>query len=44
MWHAFWQGGVMDSSFWNERTGWWVGVGRIRLERHEDEESRNEKV
>jgi len=34
----------MDSSFWNERTGWWVGVGRIRLERHEDEESRNEKV
>jgi hypothetical protein len=21
----------MQSSFWNERTGWWVGVGRIRL-------------
>jgi len=30
-WHALWQGGVNGASFWNERTGWWVGVGRIRL-------------
>jgi hypothetical protein len=22
----------MSSHFWNERTGWWVGVGKIRLE------------
>jgi len=31
LWHAFWQGGVMTSSFWNEKTGWWVGVGKIKL-------------
>lgn len=21
----------MTSSFWNEKTGWWVGVGKIKL-------------
>jgi hypothetical protein len=30
-WYALWQGGVTSSPFWKERTGWWVGVGRIRL-------------
>jgi hypothetical protein len=27
----------MTSTFWNEKTGWWVGVGKIRLESRRDE-------
>jgi hypothetical protein len=43
-WHAFWQGGVMSSHFWNDRTGWWVGVGKIRLESRRSEGEGDEKV
>jgi len=43
-WHAFWQGGVMSSHFWHERTGWWVGVGKIRLESRRSEGEGDEKV
>jgi hypothetical protein len=41
--HAFWQGGIVGPSFWTERTGWWVGVGKIRLAPDRSEEV-SEKV
>lgn len=30
-WHALRHGGVASWAFWNGKTGWWVGMGRIRL-------------
>lgn len=31
-WHAAWHGGVATRSFWQGKTGWWVGTGRIQLD------------
>lgn len=41
-WHALRHGGVASWAFWNGRTGWWVGMGRIRLA--EERREAGEKV
>jgi hypothetical protein len=30
-WQGIRHGGVYDRAFWTGRTGWWLGMGKIRL-------------
>lgn len=40
--HGLRHGGVASRSFWQGRTGWWLGMGKIKLD--DDRREVDEKV